>query len=301
MKALFCTDGSEISFFAIENIQSYCKNLEVDILCVIDWHFYPVYTSYPEQDYINTYEEMADKVLELASTTITNKGYKIGELKKAWGIAGEEILKHANKNKYDLIILGSHGKKGIKSWIGSVSRNVVNKAKEPLFISKEPSINKKILLTADGSEGSKFAIKQALSLLNLKDKEIYVITVMEDITNLPLEITSNKEWFNDYLKKRNCFAQNVLRETGAMLKTHNLTAKEELMLIGPPSSTIIDTIKKEKIDLVVLGSRSKDRFSEFLLGSTSKRVLENVKSSVLIIAPQDTTETTSSEHTQEKY
>lgn len=287
MKALFCTDGSEISFYALDNIQSYRENLEIDILCVIDWHFYPMYMSYPEQDFINTYEDMANKVLELAADAVNEKGYKVGDLKKSWGSASEEIIKHTKNIKYDLIILGSHGKKGIKSWLGSVSRRVVNCAKEPLFVSKEPCPNKKVLFTADGSEGSKYAIKKALSLLNFAGKEIYTITVMEDIANLPLEVTSNKEWFNDYLKKRNCYAQNVLRDTNVMLKEHNLETKNEYSLIGSPSTTIIDTIEKENIDLVVLGSRSKDRISEFLLGSTSKRVLEKVKSSVLIVSPPE--------------
>ncbi len=285
MKALFCTDGSEISFYALNNIQNYCSDMTVDVLCVVDWHFYPMYMSYPEQDFINTYDEMANKVLALAKEQIEKKGYKTGELKKSWGSASEEIIKHAKNAKYDLIILGSHGKKGIQSWLGSVSRHVVNNVQEPLFVSKEERPNKKVLFTADGSEGSKFAIKKALSLLDLKEKDIYVITVMEDISTLPIEITSNKEWFNDYLKKRNCFAQNVMRDTNVMLKEHGLEAHDEITLIGAPSTSIIDTIEKEKIDLVILGSRSKDKVSEILLGSTSKRVLEKVKSSVLIVAP----------------
>lgn len=286
MKALFCTDGSEISFTALNNIHSYRNELVIDVLCVIDWHFYPMYMSYPEQDFINTYDEMGDKVLELAKEKIEHLGYKVGTLKKSWGSASEEIIKHAKNIQYDLIILGSHGKKGIQSWLGSVSRQVVNNVKEPLFVSKEDRINKKILLTADGSEGSKYAIKKALSLLNFENKDIYVITVMEDISNLPIEITSNREWFNDYLKKRNCFAQNIMRDTSVLLKEHNLEAKDEISLIGSPSATIIETIEREKIDLVVLGSRSKDKVSEMLLGSTSKRVLEKVKSSVLIVSPQ---------------
>ncbi len=287
MKALFCTDGSEISFFALDNIQHFRNELEIDILCVIDWHFYPMYMSYPEQDFINTYEDIANRVLDLAAEVVKEKGFKIGTLKKNWGSASEEIIKHIKNVKYDLILLGSHGKKGIKNWLGSVSRTVVNTVREPVFVSKEPRINKKVLLTVDGSEGSKYAIKKALSLLDFSNKEIYTITVMEDISNLPLEVTSNKEWFNDYLKKRNCFAQNIMRDTNVLLKEHNLEAKNEYSLIGAPSITIIDTIEKENIDLVVLGSRSKDRISEFLLGSTSKRVLEKVKSSVLIVSPPE--------------
>ena len=287
MKALFCTDGSEVSFIALNNLQKYCEDIEVDIFCVIDWHFHPVYMTHPQQDFINTYEDIADNVLNSASQTVSEKGYIIGELKKSWGIAAEEILKQTEKKHYDLIILGSHGKKGVKNWLGSVSRRVVNTANEPVFISKEAKNNKKVLFTADGSYCSKYAIKKALSLFNFSDKEIYIITVMEDISNLPLEITSNREWFNDYLKKRNCYAQNVIRETCATLKDFNLTAKNDYSLIGAPSSTILETIENENIDLVILGSRSKDRISEFLLGSTSKRVLENANCSVLIISPQE--------------
>ena len=290
MKALFCTDGSEISLKAIDNLQKYCADIEIDILCVIDWHFHPVYMTHPQQDFINTYDDIANNVLEIAAQTVKEKGFLVGKLNKSWGSASEEILKQTQKTHYDLIILGSHGKKGVKSWIGSVSRRIANSAKEPVFISKEVQENKKVLLSADGSFCSKYAIKKALSLFDFSDKEIYIITVMEDISNLPVEITSNKEWFNDYLKKRNCFAQNVIRETYATLKEFDLNAKYDYSLIGAPSTTILETIQKHDIDLVVLGSRSKDRFSEFLLGSTSKRVLENADCSVLIIAPLEAQE-----------
>lgn len=284
MKALFCTDGSDISFNALENIKYYKKSIEIDVLCVIDWHFYPMYMSYPEQDFINTYEKIATNVLKLASNTILEKGYTIGELKKSWGNASEEIIKQTKKTQYDLIILGSHGKKGVKSWLGSVSRQIVNQVPTPIFISKKTLPNKKILFTADGSENSKYTIKKALELLDFSNKEIYTVTVMEDISNLPIEITGNKEWFNDYLKKRNCFAQNVLRDMSSTLKGYQLSVKKERMLIGAPSTSILEEIEKEGIDLVIMGSHSKDKFSEFLLGSTSKRVLEKTTSSVLVIS-----------------
>jgi hypothetical protein len=73
MKALFCTDGSEISFCALNNLSSLTKNIIVDVLCVIDWHFYPMYMSYPEPDYNNTYEEIATNILALAKEEIIQK------------------------------------------------------------------------------------------------------------------------------------------------------------------------------------------------------------------------------------
>lgn len=285
MKALFCTDGSEISFYALTNLSSFNTNITIDILCVIDWHFYPMYMSYPEPDYSNTYEEIATNILALAKEEIKQRGFTVGDLELAWGGASEEIIKYSENKKYDIIIMGSHGKKGIKSWLGSASRKVVNKTKTPIFISKESKKNEIVLLTADGSQGSRNAIKKAISLFDLSNKDIYVITVMEDISNLPLEITSNKQWLNDYIKKRNCATENILKDTKAILKEHNLSIKKDFTLIGAPSSTIIQTAEEEKVDLIVLGSHSKDKFSEFLLGSTSKRVLDNTKSSVLIVSP----------------
>ena len=82
MKALFCTDGSDISFYALENIKAYCVDLELDILCVIDWHFYPMYMESPIKNYQNTYEEIADKILDFAELVIGHPNHHLNQFIK---------------------------------------------------------------------------------------------------------------------------------------------------------------------------------------------------------------------------
>lgn len=284
MKALFCTDGSEISFYTLNNLSNFTKNIEVDILCVVDWHFYPMYMNYPYKDYQNTYDEISDKILEYAESEINKKGLIVGDKQKSYGVASEEILKLTQKIKYDLIILGSHGKKGVQSWLGSVSRNIVTHVKEPILISKQSDNNKKIVFAVDGSDCANHALEKGLQLLDLTDKEIYTLFVMEDVSTLPLEITSNQEWFEDILQKQQRFSEDLFVQVEQKINSFGYDVKDKILLVGNPAKEIIKVCSEKYIDLIVMGSHSMNKFTNILLGSTSKRVLENVKNSVLLVS-----------------
>jgi nucleotide-binding universal stress UspA family protein len=59
------------------------------------------------------------------------------------GYPAEEILKAADEEECDLIVLGSHGKGFIqKTFLGSVSRSVLDRTRKPVFIIPLPSENK---------------------------------------------------------------------------------------------------------------------------------------------------------------
>ena len=50
------------------------------------------------------------------------------------GYAAEEIIKHATEEKVDMIIMGTHGRKGIdRILFGSVAEKVVKNAKQPVL------------------------------------------------------------------------------------------------------------------------------------------------------------------------
>lgn len=283
MKALFCTDGSEISFNAIKNFNYYSKEIVIDILCVIDWHFYPMYMDNPIHDYQNTYEDMADKILDFAESEI-EKYNNIVRLKlKTYGSAAEEILKQIQKDEYDLVIMGSHGKKGIQNWIGSVSNEVVNSSKTNMFISKAITQNEKILFTSDGSEKSFQAIKNSLKILDLSNKEVYFTYVEKDLNNLPIELKLNKQWLEEIMETQELNTKKILKNIKEIFDDANIKISKQITMIGDPAKKIIELNKEIEFDLIITGSNSKNKIEKFLLGSVSKRILENIKSSVLIM------------------
>lgn len=287
MRILFCTDGSEISLNAFYNISHYIKipseNVIVDPICIIDWSFLPTSMNIESEGYSKTYENVAESVLDFAENLIKEQVFTIGSKIKTIGSAVEEILEQLNVEKYDLVLLGSHGKKGLQKWLGSVSRQVISNSQEPVFISKRRTKGEKILLTVDGSEPSFNAVKTAIKLFNFENKEINIISVKENPELLPMEATLDKNWLDSIEKQQKIHASKAINKAKIILEENGIQVHNELILTGNPAQKIIEFSEKEKIDLIIMGARTKTDLSKLLLGSVSKRVLENVNSDVLII------------------
>lgn len=283
MKILFCTDGSDISIRALENVSAYAPGATVDMICVIDWSFLPASMNIEKANYSKIYENIADSVLVFTEKELKNNNLVSGEMIKVFGSAAEGIIEQAEAQKYDMIVLGSHGKKGLQKWLGSVSRQVVSHTMVPTFISRKKMKNKRVLLTVDGSEHAYGAVKHALNLVDFKDQEIYIASVKEKPELLPLEAALDQNWLEDIEKQQRIHATKAINKVKSLLEKENLKVESETILTGNPAEKIIDYVDKEAIDLVIMGARSKVDLSVLLLGSVSKRVLENVQCSVLII------------------
>lgn len=284
MRILFCTDGSEISLNAFYNAsQFFSSETIVDPICVIDWSFLPTSMNIEDESYSQAYENIADSVLVFAENLIKEKNFVMGNKIKNFGSAAEGILEQIEREDYDLILLGSHGKKGIQKWLGSVSRQVISNTMVPIFISKKRLETKKILLTIDGSENSLNAIKHAVTLFDLKGKEVYIINVKENPELLPMEATLDKNWLDSIEKQQKIHAAKAINKAKMILENANIKIQNEIILTGNPAQKIIEFSEKEKIDLIIMGARTKTDLSKLLLGSVSKRVLENVNCDVLIV------------------
>ena len=144
MKILFCTDGSRISFDALKNISGWIKNAQIDIICVIDWSFLPDEISIEEKNFTYSCANMADTILDYAEEEIKKLGMTSGNKIKNCGAAIESILEQSEKETYDLILMGSHGKKGLQKWLGSVSQEIINSSKISDYITKEENNKKKV-------------------------------------------------------------------------------------------------------------------------------------------------------------
>ena len=282
MRILFCTDGSEISLNALHNATQFLKSAVIDPICVIDWSFLPTSMNIEAENYSKAYENIADSVLNFAENLIEEKGFEVGQKIKSFGSAVEGILEQLEKVEYDLILIGSHGKKGLQKWLGSASRQVISNTQIPIFISKKRTKKQKVLFTVDGSEPGFNAVKAATELLDLNGTEIFLISVKENPELLPMEATLDKNWLDSIEKQQKIHAAKAINKAKALFEKSELIVHNEAILTGNPAQKIIDYAEKEQIDLVVMGARSKNDLSSFLLGSVSKRVLEHVHCSAVI-------------------
>ena len=230
---------------------------------------------------------IADTILEYAEKEVEFLNLKLGKKIKNCGSAVESILEQSEKEKYDLILMGSHGKKGIQKWLGSVSQEVLNSSKITDYISREANNRKRILFTTDGSKCSIGIIQKLLPMLNLENKEIYVCMVVEDPNLLFLEGTLDTNWLLEIEKQQELYAAHAVKDIQTVLEDSNITANETVILRGIPAQKIIDYSKTNEIDLIILGAHNKSRLDKFLTESVSKRVLSNVKSDVMLVKCDD--------------
>ena len=283
MKVLFCTDGSKISYDAIENFSKWTTSeTTVDAICIIDWSVLPEEVIIEETGFVNSCRNVADSILEHAEKVITSLDLTAGKKIKLCGAAVESILDQAEKEEYDLIIMGSHGKKGIQRWLGSVSREVLDAADLPVYISKNKNLSNKILFTTDGSETSYTVTEQAIKTLNLSGKEVYLCTVTENPDLLFLEGTLDSNWMMAIRTQQEIYSEHAVKKILELFERYNIEVKQSRILEGTPAKSIIGYAEEISADLIVLGSGRKTKMQNFLLDSVSKRVVEHTKSDTIV-------------------
>lgn len=283
MKVLFCTDGSKISYHSIQNFSHWVSDFTVDIICVIDWSFLPDSVSIEDSEFAFQCANSADSILDYTEKLLKENNMNVGKKIKMCGSTVDAILETANKSDYDFVILGSHGKKGIQKWLGSVSQEISSSSEISTYISKDRNNGKKVLFTVDSSELSFNVITKCLDNLNMDGKEIHLLTVYEIPDYLFLEGNLDSNWILEVEKKQEKAALMLLNKFEKLFNDKEWHVHSKAILNGVPAQEIIKYSSKHDIDLVVSGVRDKKHLSRFLLGSVSKRVLEGTKSDVLIV------------------
>lgn len=301
MKILFCTDGSETSLYAIGKALTLLKkDFEIDILTVIETGFLNTFVTFPYEAETGfpEYRSMAEKLLEDTANFIQSKGFKVGEKIQVSGYASDIIIDLIYERKkdeeegnsiYSAVILGSHGKKGFKRWLGSVSRKIAYKSPIPILIVK-PIKNhkisegmKEILIAVDGSLNSYNAVKRAHEIIDFNNSSVEILTVKAGAEEFPIEIRDDKEWLNKCLERQDEIMNEIFEKTSEILEQNNIKPSKKTLLEGDPAEEILKHTEKNHKDIIIMGSHGREGLSSMIIGSVSKVILDNINASVMII------------------
>ena len=141
MKILLPVDGSKSSLNAAKYVVKLAKDLRskctVTLISVHDdiglGHVKQFVANSVIDDYLR---EVSEKELKGAQKVLDAAGVKHSMIIKRGNIANE-IIALANKEKFDLIVMGSKGRSGIiDTMIGSVAQRVSNIAKQAVLLIK---------------------------------------------------------------------------------------------------------------------------------------------------------------------
>lgn len=140
----------------------------------------------------------------------------------------------------------------------------------------------KILVPVDGSKHSTEALHTAIDYIKTKGAELYILTVIPWFEDIDLEISAaNRESLKKSFEQRGESIVNKACDiaSGENLKPH---CKAIVASTSAPDA-IIDFAEKEKIDLIIIGSRGLSPSSRFRMGSVASKVARHSPCSVYVV------------------
>jgi nucleotide-binding universal stress UspA family protein len=236
------------------------------------------------------------------------------EIKVSTGQPADEIEQITRENDIDMVITATHGGSGIKRFlIGSVTNRLVKILSCPLLVLHakekhlaspiEGRINlKRILVGCDFSPDSQLAFDYALSLAQEFQTQLYLAHVMKP---KPIEIPAadylpegdqvswaraeypgiSKKELSDNKEAKDALSDSFEDRLAHMVPedSRNWCTPVTILLEGEPYKELITYAEKEKIDMIILGVHGHSLLEQFLVGSTTDRVISRAACSVLAV------------------
>jgi nucleotide-binding universal stress UspA family protein len=201
-------------------------------------------------------------------------------------MASDSILAYAEAQEVDLIVMGTHGRRGFdRLMLGSVTERVLRKASCPVltvnnplhdFIDSEkkpgPIHLSRILFCTDFSENSQRALDYAISLAAEYAAELTLLHVLEDspdAANVQQAIARATEQLDKLIPREAHSASGVKTRT--------------IVRIGKAYQQIIQLALEAQTDLAIMAVRGRGALDLAVFGSTTHRVIQFGPCPVLVV------------------
>lgn len=201
--------------------------------------------------------------------------------------AADAILDYAEDEDIDMIVIGTHGRRGARRMLlGSVAEQVIRGAECPVFAVREmekawplPTVDT-ILVPVDFSEGTEDVIAEAVDLAGHYDADIRLLHVV-DLDTFP-HYGIAVDPVIEIAEKTAQAARDRLEEIAGEI------AREDLPVFisverGHVASTITEYADDYDVDLIVIGSHGRSGLDRMLLGSVAEKTLRMAHCPVVVV------------------
>jgi len=281
MRIIFAIDGSECSETALESAENFLCPIgtEMKVVTVIESD-----EPLPACDFVKEQEQAAAEKLVSDAVKDLSESHPLtevtGEVLSGYPI--DAIIKLSRNWLADLIVVGSHGKKGIsRFWLGSVSRGLLLHAPCAVrIVRKGPHMRqadhpKRVLICLDQSEHSSHLIDHVTSLPWPSGTQFRCIHVIQELSK-NLLINEDSQLVPNIADSYDQLVQQHIEWIQAAANKINLTFDDEVatseVIIGDAREKILEISVSWPADIVMLGSHGKRSIERLIIGSVSETV-----------------------------
>jgi len=200
------------------------------------------------------------------------------------GSAPDSILSYAETHQADVIVMGTHGRRGYdRLMLGSATDRVMRRAPCPVLAVYRPPLDaadagderydhylRRILFCADFSPNSTRALDQALSVAEEYDAELTLVHVLEQGPSPA--------------RTEEAIAEATVRLDKLIPPERRNLKIKTAVRIGKPYQRIIELATEAQNDLVIMGVRGHGALDLAVFGSTTYRVIQLGPCPVLVYA-----------------
>ncbi len=289
MKILFAVDGSNCSKEAIRTALSLkCPiGTELRVVSVVDLPALIVtIESAKERETAASQKLVSDTVEKLQEThpDVLIEGMLLE------GRTIPELLRMSNDWPAHLIMVGSHGRRGVSSFIlGSVSRAMLLNAKCAVRIVRSTrqanadtqAMN--VLVALDESEHSKYLIDHVAALpwpSGTRFKCLHVVPEFASEVFLDPDTGVATELARHYAEEVERHRKWVFSEANKVNDRFDQAVASGELIIGEPREKILEIAEQWPADLIMLGSHGRRGLERLTLGSVSETVAMHATCSV---------------------
>jgi nucleotide-binding universal stress UspA family protein len=245
-----------------------------------------------EEERLQEYEELVrkrEKNIDAQMKTNVQKAHQKGIPVESVILrsvsAADAILEYLNEHSFDLIVMGTHGRTGLKHiFLGSVAEKVVRLAPVPV-LSVHRSVQNfdvtNLIVPIDFSIYSKNAADHAISIAKNFGAKVNFIHVIEKDIHPSFYATGVESIFQIDTSLKDRVIQNMKGFLEEQLTPD--IGSEFIVKEGRAHREIVEYAKEEKADLIVISTHGLTGLEYLLLGSTAEKVVRWASCPVLTI------------------
>ncbi|MBM3156020.1 MAG: universal stress protein [Chloroflexi bacterium] len=299
--ALVPLDGSELAEVVFNYARELAGRLGIDLILL---HVYSPEEAASEPMRRTYLERVAEIIRRTSEEAREKAGIRYGDkpvkvtVHVSPGYPPDEILKYADANDVDLILMATHGRTGVKRWtMGSVADKVLRASKVPVWLvraevpeeivhDKWPT--RKLLALLDGSEVAEAVLPHVEAVAKQRGAEqveVILLTVSEAAllpSYYPATIPLNWE---DHVERTRRSDEEYLVKVEKRLKEAGLNVRHEV-IAGRAADVIVDYVNRNSINLIVMSTHGRSGISRWVFGSVAEKLLVGVTSPILLIRPR---------------
>ncbi len=221
------------------------------------------------------HEEAQERLAKIANE-MKASGVRV-TVEVRFGEIDREILNAIGETRANLIVAGTHGRRGFEHWLmGSVCERLLRRVPVPMLTTgriDSPAAAqdiREILVGIDFSEGSAEAAAWAFSIAHKFKAGVTLVHVTDYVTSDVPE-----RYRHSLLKGIRFELENLVPARASHVATR--------VEFGIPYQVLLALAEREKAGMIVIGTHGKSMVDRTLLGTTAERVVRGAPCPVLVV------------------